>query len=93
MLATIGVKYYRCDQPRCAPAATNTAVDVRSWHFSDVSGQADDVGRSRMPISRAREIVAEAIASNSDLTTDYVENHEFYRIVFSIVFSQKESPV
>ena len=28
---------------------------------------------------RARQIVAEAIASASDLTTDYVENHEFYR--------------
>jgi len=30
-------------------------------------------------VGRAREIVAEAIASNSDLTTDYVETHEFYR--------------
>jgi hypothetical protein len=30
-------------------------------------------------VGRAREIVAEAIASNSALTTDYVENHEFYR--------------
>ena len=29
--------------------------------------------------ARAREIVAEAIASAPDLTTDFVENHEWYR--------------
>ena len=30
-------------------------------------------------IARAREVVAEAIASAPDLTTDFVENHEWYR--------------
>jgi len=30
-------------------------------------------------LARAREIVAEAIASAPDLTTDFVENHEWYR--------------
>ena len=29
--------------------------------------------------ARAREVVAEAIASAPDLTTDFVENHEWYR--------------
>src|ERR1700675_2337554 len=31
MLATIDVKYYRCDQPRCAPARRRRRVAVLSW--------------------------------------------------------------